>query len=195
VLAAALHEGRRGFGIVTVPGCGWPAPNVISRGRPPAGPEQGATAVNHRLAPSLACSRSVPCRRRRLRWREKPACGGRGRFGLVAVTVVLGAVRVAALAMQFKVRRYHTWIYRLAFAVASAAGTQAANGLHTVLGFSYVIAVAFWLVVPIVILCELACERGDAVAGRRLHLAAGTALLGCGRVRVRARRCRRPRER
>src|SRR5262252_4094174 len=62
-----------------------------------------------------------------------------GRFGLVAVSGVLGAVLVAALALQLSVRRYHAWTFWLAFGMASVAGKEAANGLYKVLGFSYVI--------------------------------------------------------
>jgi uncharacterized membrane-anchored protein len=74
-----------------------------------------------------------------------------GRFGLVAVTGVLGAVLVAVLALQFIVRRYHAWIFWLAFGVASVAGKEAANGLHRV-GLPFVVVTVFWLVVLAVIL-------------------------------------------
>jgi len=74
------------------------------------------------------------------------------RFGLVVVTGVLVAVLVAALALQFNVRRNHAWIFWLAFGVASVAAKEAANGEHRVLGFSYVFVVVFWFVVLTAIL-------------------------------------------
>jgi len=77
-----------------------------------------------------------------------------GRFGLVAVTSVLGAVVVAVLALQFSARRYHAWIFWLAFSVASVAGKEAANGLHRFLGFSYLIVAVFWFVMLTVILAS-----------------------------------------
>jgi len=75
-----------------------------------------------------------------------------GRVGLEAVTGVLGAVLVAVLALQLSVRRYHAWTFWLAFGVAGVAGKEAANGLHKVLGFSYVIVAALWFVVLAAIL-------------------------------------------
>src|SRR5215469_714802 len=75
-----------------------------------------------------------------------------GRFALVAVTTVLGAVLVAVLALQVTVRRYYAWIFWPAFGVASVAGKEAANGIHRMLGFPYVIVAAFWFVVLAVIL-------------------------------------------
>lgn len=74
-----------------------------------------------------------------------------GRFGLVAVSSVLGAVLVAALALQFIVHRYHAWIFWLAFAVISVAGKEAANGLHRA-ALPFVVVAVFWLVVLAVIL-------------------------------------------
>jgi uncharacterized membrane-anchored protein len=75
-----------------------------------------------------------------------------GHFGVVIVSGVLGAVLVAALALQLRARRYNAWIYWLAFGAASVAGTEAANGLHTELGFPYIIAAEFCLVVLAMIL-------------------------------------------
>jgi uncharacterized membrane-anchored protein len=69
-----------------------------------------------------------------------------GRFGLVAVTGVLAAALVAALALQLSVRRYHASIYWLAFTVASVAAKEAANGLHRA-GLPYVVVAVFWLIV------------------------------------------------
>ena len=58
------------------------------------------------------------------------------------VTGVLGAVPVAVLALQFSVRRCHTWIFWLAFAVVSVVGKEAANGLHRV-GLPFVVVAGF----------------------------------------------------
>ncbi len=68
-----------------------------------------------------------------------------GRFGLVTVTGVLAAALVATLALQLSVRRYHAWIYWLAFTVASVAAKEAANGLHRA-GLPYVVVALFCLV-------------------------------------------------
>jgi uncharacterized membrane-anchored protein len=94
-----------------------------------------------------------------------------GRFGLVAVTGVLAAAVVAALALQFSVRRYHAWIYWLAFTVASVAAKEAANGLHRV-GLPYAVVASFCLVLLAVILVAWRASGetmspGSVCAGRQ----------------------------
>jgi uncharacterized membrane-anchored protein len=50
----------------------------------------------------------------------------------------IGAVLLAgALIAQFSVRRYRTWVYWLAVVAVSVTGTQAADGLHVVVGLPY----------------------------------------------------------
>jgi uncharacterized membrane-anchored protein len=93
-----------------------------------------------------------------------------GRFGVVAVSGVLAAALVAALALQLSVRRYHAPVYWLAFTVASVAAKEAANGLHRT-GVPYLVVAGFWLVVLAVILAvwrasgEL-MSPGSGIAGR-----------------------------
>lgn len=79
-------------------------------------------------------------------WIAKVASTGMGealadyvylRFG-TAVTIVFGTILlVGALALQFAVRRYMTWVYWLAVAAVAVTGTEAADGLHIVIGLPY----------------------------------------------------------
>jgi uncharacterized membrane-anchored protein len=79
-------------------------------------------------------------------WIAKVASTGMGealadyvylRFG-TAVTIVFGTILLAsALALQFAVRRYRTWVYWLAVAAVAVTGTEAADGLHIVIGLPY----------------------------------------------------------
>ena len=79
-------------------------------------------------------------------WIAKVASTGMGealadyvylRFG-TAVTVAFGAILLAsALALQFAVRRYRTWVYWFAVAAVAVTGTEAADGLHIVIGLPY----------------------------------------------------------
>jgi uncharacterized membrane-anchored protein len=64
------------------------------------------------------------------------------------------ALFVAALALQFRSRRYVPWVYWLAIVMVAVFGTMAADVLHVVLGVSYaestagfaaVLTVVFWL--------------------------------------------------
>lgn len=79
-------------------------------------------------------------------WIAKVASTGMGealadyiylRFG-TAVTIVFGTILlVGALVLQFAVRRYRTWVYWLAVAAVAVTGTEAADGLHIVIGLPY----------------------------------------------------------
>lgn len=79
-------------------------------------------------------------------WIAKVASTGMGealadyvyfRFG-TAVAAAFGAiVLIGALALQFSVRRYVTWVYWLAVAAVAVTGTEAADGLHIVIGLPY----------------------------------------------------------
>jgi uncharacterized membrane-anchored protein len=94
-----------------------------------------------------------------------------GRFVVVVVTAVLAAALVATLALQLSVRRYHPWIYWLAFTVASVAAKEAANGLHRA-GLPYVVVALFWLVLLAVILVAWRASGetmspGSVCAGRQ----------------------------
>lgn len=63
-----------------------------------------------------------------------------------------GIVFIIALALQFAVRRYITWIYWFAVAMVAVFGTMAADGLHYELGIPYLYSASFYLVVLAVIL-------------------------------------------
>jgi uncharacterized membrane-anchored protein len=86
-------------------------------------------------------------------WIAKVASTGMGealadyvylRFG-TAVTVVFGTVLlIGALALQFAVRRYRTWVYWLAVAAVAVTGTEAADGLHIVIGLPYWLTTALY---------------------------------------------------
>jgi uncharacterized membrane-anchored protein len=56
------------------------------------------------------------------------------------VTGAFGAILlIGALALQFRTRRYNTWIYWLAVVAVSVTGTMAADGLHIVVGLPYTV--------------------------------------------------------
>jgi uncharacterized membrane-anchored protein len=53
-------------------------------------------------------------------------------------TAAVGAILlVVALVLQFRTRRYNTWIYWLAVVAVSVTGTMAADGLHLKIGLKY----------------------------------------------------------
>ncbi|MFJ5301727.1 hypothetical protein [Streptomyces sp. NPDC088350] len=58
-----------------------------------------------------------------------------------------GVALVAALAVQFAVRRYVAWIYWTAIVMVSVFGTMAADVLHVGLGVPYAISTPFFMVV------------------------------------------------
>jgi uncharacterized membrane-anchored protein len=68
------------------------------------------------------------------------------------IAVAAGFVAFAvALALQFWVRRYVTWIYWLAVVMVAVFGTMAADVLHVGLGIPYAVSTVFFLVVLAVI--------------------------------------------
>jgi uncharacterized membrane-anchored protein len=91
-----------------------------------------------------------------------------GHFGVVDVSVVIGAALVAVLALQFGAPRYNTWIYWPAFAVVSVAGTEAANGLHRELGLPYVSVTLCYLAALAVILVIWRMSESP-LSLRRIH--------------------------
>jgi uncharacterized membrane-anchored protein len=63
------------------------------------------------------------------------------------IAVALGAVAfMAALTLQFAVRRYVAWIYWLAVAMVAVFGTMAADVLHVGLGIPYIVSTTFFAI-------------------------------------------------
>jgi uncharacterized membrane-anchored protein len=68
------------------------------------------------------------------------------------IAVVTGFTAfVAAMVLQFSVRRYHSWVYWLAVVMVAVFGTMAADVLHVGLGVPYAVSTAFYAVVLAVI--------------------------------------------
>jgi uncharacterized membrane-anchored protein len=68
------------------------------------------------------------------------------------IAVVTGFTAfVAAMALQFSVRRYNSWVYWLAVVMVAVFGTMAADVLHVGLGIPYAVSTAFYSVVLAVI--------------------------------------------
>ncbi len=79
-------------------------------------------------------------------WIAKVASTGMGeatsdflylRLGTVKAGAIGAVLLISALALQFSVRRYMTWVYWFAVVAVSVTGTQAADGLHVVVGIPY----------------------------------------------------------
>src|SRR5450631_3028469 len=78
-----------------------------------------------------------------------------------ALAVVLGFIAfIAALAVQFRARRYVPWKYWLAVAMVGVFGTMAADVLHVGLGVPYVVSSAFFAVtLAAVFVLWYVCEK------------------------------------
>lgn len=59
------------------------------------------------------------------------------KFGTFKCGAIGAVLLIGALAWQFSVKRYMTWVYWLAVVAVSVTGTQAADGLHVVVGMPY----------------------------------------------------------
>ena len=79
-------------------------------------------------------------------WIAKVASTGMGeatadfvylRFGTFKSGAFGAVLLIGALALQFGVKRYRTWVYWLAVVAVAVTGTQAADGLHIVIGLPY----------------------------------------------------------
>ncbi len=66
------------------------------------------------------------------------------RFGPVMAGAVGLAALVAALVVQFRVRRYMAWVYWTAVVMVAVFGTMAADGLHVELHVPYAVSTAFF---------------------------------------------------
>jgi uncharacterized membrane-anchored protein len=73
------------------------------------------------------------------------------RFGTVKAGAIGAVLLVSALVLQFSVRRYMTWVYWFAVAAVSVTGTQAADGLHVVVGLPYWATTTLYAVILAVI--------------------------------------------
>jgi uncharacterized membrane-anchored protein len=93
-------------------------------------------------------------------WIAKVASTGMGeatadwlyfRYGTFLTGSVGAILLVGALALQFRSRRYNTWIYWLAVVAVSVTGTMAADGLHIVVGLPYTVTTALYAAILAVI--------------------------------------------
>ena len=89
-------------------------------------------------------------------WIAKVASTGMGesfadwlyaRYGTVPTGAVGAILLIGALVLQFRSRRYNTWIYWLAVVAVSVTGTMAADGLHIVVGLPYTVTTALYALI------------------------------------------------
>jgi uncharacterized membrane-anchored protein len=66
------------------------------------------------------------------------------RFGPVIAGALGLTAFVAALLVQFRVRRYMAWVYWTAVVIVAVFGTMAADGLHIELGVPYAVSTPFF---------------------------------------------------
>jgi uncharacterized membrane-anchored protein len=66
------------------------------------------------------------------------------RYGTIPTGAVGAILLIGALVLQFRSRRYDTWIYWLAVVAVSVTGTMAADGLHIVIGLPYTVTTAIY---------------------------------------------------
>src|ERR1700729_1803447 len=66
------------------------------------------------------------------------------RIDPVLAVGIAGLALVAALALQFRARKYVAWIYWLTVDLVAIFGTMAADGMHIKLGIPYAVSSAFF---------------------------------------------------
>lgn len=66
------------------------------------------------------------------------------RYGPVPIGVIGTVAFVAALVLQFRVRRYMAWVYWFAVAMVAVFGTLCADGMHIVLRVPYTVSTTFF---------------------------------------------------
>ncbi|MDX6338074.1 MAG: hypothetical protein QOG05_5414 [Streptosporangiaceae bacterium] len=66
------------------------------------------------------------------------------RYGPVPIGVIGTVAFVAALVLQFRVRKYMAWVYWFAVAMVAVFGTLCADGMHIVLHVPYTISTTFF---------------------------------------------------
>ena len=76
---------------------------------------------------------------------------GYARYGTFVDGAFGALLIVVALALQFRTRRYRTWIYWLAVVAVSVTGTMAADGLHIVVGLPYTVTTVLYAVILAII--------------------------------------------
>ena len=82
------------------------------------------------------------------------------RYGPVVTGVAVTVVFAAALALQFRTRRYRVWIYWFAVVMVAVCGTMVADGLHIELHVPYAASSTFFAVCLAVIFAAwYAAER------------------------------------
>ncbi|HUB37750.1 MAG TPA: hypothetical protein VMA72_02755 [Streptosporangiaceae bacterium] len=72
---------------------------------------------------------------------------GYARYGTFVDGAFGAVLLIGALTLQFRTRRYSTWIYWLAVVAVSVTGTMAADGLHIVVGLPYTVTTALYAVI------------------------------------------------
>jgi uncharacterized membrane-anchored protein len=76
---------------------------------------------------------------------------GYARYGTFVDGAFGAVLLIVALVLQFRTRRYNTWIYWLAVSAVAVTGTMAADGLHVVVGLPYTVTTALYAVILAVI--------------------------------------------
>jgi len=74
------------------------------------------------------------------------------RIDPVLAVGIAGLALVAALALQFRARKYVAWIYWLTVDLVAIFGTMAADGMHIKLGIPYAVSSAFFAALLFVVL-------------------------------------------
>jgi len=72
---------------------------------------------------------------------------GYARYGTYVDGAFGAVLLIGALILQFRTRRYNTWIYWLAVCAVAVTGTMAADGLHVVVGLPYTVTTALYAVI------------------------------------------------
>ena len=115
------------------------------------------------------------------------------RYGTLVDGAFGAILLIGALVLQFRTRRYNTWIYWLAVVAVSVTGTMAADGLHIVVGLPYTVTTALYAAILAVIFVAWYMHRGHAVDSQHHDGPARGLLLGHGHGHVRTwHRARRP---
>ena len=114
-------------------------------------------------------------------------------LGLTTTSLIMSAILVGALVLQFGQERYVPWSYWLAVVLISIVGTLVTDNLVDNFGVSLVTTTVFFTGALLRHLRGLVCGGTHPVDPRHLHHAARGLLLAGDPVHLRARHCgRRP---